>query len=231
MTTSPILCMRLSTARCIAASLNSRCLASTAASSGQQRILQTRQWLETIVIGQKLCPFAAPVRRPPQLRLRASACESNDGIVRELTEEAAALRCGIDVPTATSAETALLILDMHVGGQTLSWRNLVSLSWRLQEEALVEQGHAEHLQIVLFHPAATHSTYADADAPADAGDYTIRAPYPTVQLLREADVLRAVRSYPDAEGIPARNRVRMRADGVEACERRLRSCAGESCSP
>ena len=194
------------------------------------RLRATRRWLDRIVIGQRLCPFAPPVRAPPQLNLLVSRAENLDGIVREVAAAATALRRGIDDPTLAPAagETTLIILNEATGGHPLSWRDLVSLSWRLQEEAILEPGHGEHLQIVLFHPNATHTTYIEDGAPADAGDYSIRAPFPTVQLLREIDVLRAVQSYPGADAIPARNRVRLRAQGLAACEERLRGCGLEN---
>ena len=194
------------------------------------RLRATRRWLDRIVIGQRLCPFAPPVRAPPQLNLLVSRAENLDGIVREVAAAATALRRGIDDPTLAPAdgETTLIILNEDTGGHPLSWRDLVSLSWRLQEEAILEPGHGEHLQIVLFHPNATHTTYIEDGAPADAGDYSIRAPFPTVQLLREIDVLRAVQSYPGADAIPARNRVRLRAQGLAACEERLRGCSLEN---
>jgi hypothetical protein len=194
------------------------------------RLRATRRWLDRIVIGQRLCPFAPPVRAPPQLNLLVSRAENLDGIVREVAAAATALRRGIDDPTLAPAagETTLIILNEATGGHPLSWRDLVSLSWRLQEEAILEPGHGEHLQIVLFHPNATHTTYIEDGAPADAGDYSIRAPFPTVQLLREIDVLRAVQSYPGADAIPARNRVRLRAQGLAACEERLRGCSLEN---
>jgi len=165
-------------------------------------------------------PFAHPVREPPQLRLRASSASSEDAVVREVADDAAALRAG----SPGTAETSLLVLGTSIGGQSLSWRELTHLSWRLQEEVIVAGGHAEHLQIVCFHPQATHSMYADAGAPLDAGDYTIRSPHPIVQLLREVDVLRAVQLHPDAAGIPGRNRARLRESGLEACQQLLQSC-------
>ena len=45
-------------------------------------------------------------------------------------------------------------------------------------QAIVQEGHADHLQLVLFHPEAVHSAYTEG--PPDAADYTIRAPHPTV---------------------------------------------------
>ena len=148
---------------------------------------------------------------------------TNDvSIVRELAQEADLLRESID--SALPSKTTLLVLNEDLDGSRLAWRDLVTLSWRLQDEALVSRGHGEHLQIVLFHPEATHTTYTEHGAPTDPGDYTIRSPHPTVQLLREVDVLDAVSSYPDPAGIPGRNRSRFRRIGADVLEQRLRDC-------
>ena len=41
--------------------------------------------------------------------------------------------------------------------------------------------------------------------PDDIGNYTNRAPFPTIHLLREASVTRAVDAFPEAESIYERN--------------------------
>ncbi|CAL1134078.1 unnamed protein product [Cladocopium goreaui] len=94
----------------------------------------------------------------------------------------------------------------------LAYRALISTT------ALASSGFAELLQIVLFHPAAVHSVYAEG--PPDPADFTIRAPFPTVHLLREADVMKAVTSYPDTAQIPARNKAKLRSRGLAFCEER-----------
>jgi hypothetical protein len=202
--------------------LQTRWLCDIAGAHLDRRLRETKCWLDRVVIGERLCPFAPPVRAPPKLRLVGSAATCIDDVVAELAREADALHTAIGTPNA--AETTLLVLDKVIGNAPVSWMDLVSLSWRLQEEAIVARGHAEALQIVLFHPCATHSTYADRNAPADAGDYTIRAPHPTIQLLREVDVLRAVTAHPDAEGIPGRNRTRFREMGADQASQRLLAC-------
>ena len=201
-------------------------LASTA-TPASTRLGNTRRWLDSIVIGQKLCPFAAPVRAEPQLKLRASSASTLEDIAAELAEEAVHLQKGIDNPEADTTKTTLLVLDTTIGDTALSWRELISLSWKLQA-VLVEGEHSKHMQLVLFHPEATHNTYAEPGAPADAADYSIRAPYPVVQLLRECDILEAVEKYPDAAGIPVRNGTRLRAIGVEKCAATLKACFGSS---
>lgn len=183
------------------------------------RIAATRKWLQTVVLAERLCPFAPPVSLPPKLRLRASEATDEASLVVELSEEADILARGCEA--APAHETTLLVLPQ--GGWCARWPQLVSASWALQAEAIAARGHAGVLQIVLFHPEAVRSTYAEVEE-TDAADYALRSPYPIVQLLRESDILAAVRSYPDTEGIPARNAARLRALGEGVCRERLAAC-------
>ena len=118
--------------------------------SSCHRVQATRRWLDRIVIGQRLCPFAPPVREPPQLNLIASRAASLDEVVHEAVGAASSLRRGIDRPELAppAGETTLLILERSIGGIPLDWRGLISLSWRIQEEAIVEAGHADHMQLL-----------------------------------------------------------------------------------
>ena len=69
---------------------------------------------------------------------------------------------------------------------------------------------------------AKHDTYSEVE---DAADYTIRSPFPILHLLREVDVMKAVKSgYHDLEGLPARNKARLRLDSLEVCAARLAAC-------
>ena len=134
-------------------------------------------------------------------------------------------------------ETTLIILDTDIypslGGE---YRNLVQLSWRIQMECIVDRGHSDHLQLVLFHPLAVHDTYTERPPASDGNEeqvlgvdcanYTIRSPHPTIHLLRQVDVMRAVQSgYADLEGLPSRNKARLRRDGIEICRKRLEGCS------
>ena len=77
-------------------------------------------------------------------------------------------------------------------------------SWaRSPLPALVEQGLLSQpeldgiVQIASFHP---HYQFAGTDAD-DIGNFTNRAPYPTLHLLREDSVDRVVAAFPEAERI------------------------------
>ena len=121
------------------------------------RVLATRRWLEKIVIGQKLCPFAPPVRA--RLRLCGSDARNEDEVVAKVAKEARLLHDGIEMqtrqPGAAVTETTLVVLPSLEC--TATWQAFVRLSWRLQAEAIADAGLAHALQLVLFHPSAVHS--------------------------------------------------------------------------
>ena len=206
-------------------SLASVATSSAVATSSSSATL-TERWLERVVIGKKLCPFAPPVKA--KLRLLASVAADEEEIVAEVATEARLLHQGILTPSDKFPETTLLVLPTL--DCTATWQAFVHLSWRLQSDAIVATGLAEHLQLVLFHPAAVHSIYADMGT-EDAADFSIRSPFPTVHLLREVDMLAAVQRYPDAAGIPARNKARLRALGVQTCTELWRGLGETGDSP
>lgn len=69
------------------------------------------------------------------------------------------------------------------------------------DAALEELGLDGTLQIASFHPQFQF----DGTEPDDMGNFTNRAPYPTLHLLREDSIERAVQSIPDAAEIYERN--------------------------
>ena len=183
----------------------------------------TQKWFEHIVIGEKLCPFAPPLLQNDGQLLRIVASKSTDEkqAVEEVTTEANLL-VGTDSTQSPRPETTLLVMNAPF---VQDFRDFVRLSWTLQEEAILENNLAEQVQLVLFHPLATHQTYASTTEDANPGDYTIRSPYPTIHLLRQEDVMRAVSGgYPDLESLPARNQARLISQGLETCKSRLEQC-------
>jgi hypothetical protein len=133
---------------------------------------------------------------------------------------------GNDNKEETHHATTLVVFDHQEKDKfDRDFRSFVSLSWKLQEEAVGEE-YLERVQLVLFHPHATHQTYGEVDEEnQNPADYTIRSPYPTIHLLREQDVLEAVQgSYPNLETLPARNKARLMDQGLEICQRRLDEC-------
>jgi len=163
-------------------------------------IAATRHWIETLVVGLGLCPFARPALERDLVRLVVVDALGAVDALQRLADEATALLGGDERDA-----TALLLLPEGFGDFD-DYLDLVALA-----EALLEDlGHVGELQIASFHP-----DYRFADEPPnDAANCTNRAPYPMLQLLQEESVSRAVDRHPDPDGIPTRNMERMRALGV-----------------
>ncbi|MEN1926697.1 DUF1415 domain-containing protein [Luteimonas sp. MJ293] len=153
---------------------------------------RTRLWLERAVIGLNLCPFAKAVTVRDQVRMVVSAATTPEALLEALALELAHLR---DVP-ADDTDTTLLI-HPQVLGDFLDYNDFLDLA-----DALVEDMGLEGvLQVASFHP---DYQFSDTD-PDDITNFTNRAPYPTLHLLREDSVSRAVEAYPDPDVIVQRN--------------------------
>ncbi|CAE7859434.1 unnamed protein product [Symbiodinium necroappetens] len=168
----------------LAGGLSSSAVRGSPSSSPQLRLEATRCWLDKIVIGEKLCPFASSVQGS-KLRLVASRAQDAEAVIEEVSSEAALLVGHAAKIAGPRPETTLLVLDASLSCAA-QWQDLVRLSWRLQAEAVCQQGFQDLLQIVLFHPSAMHSIYSEGFP--DAADFTIRAPFPTVHLLRALEM-------------------------------------------
>jgi uncharacterized protein len=155
-------------------------------------IAATRRWLERAVIGLNLCPFAKAVYVKQQVRFVLSDAELAEDLLEELAEELLRLR---DTP-ADETDTTLLI-HPKVLADFLDYNDFLD-----RADALIEALELDGiLQVASFHP---DYRFADSEAD-DPGNCTNRAPYPTLHLLREASLDKAVAAYPDANVIVERN--------------------------
>ncbi len=180
----------------------------SSAPDGTDFIAETRTWLEQIVIGLNLCPFAKAVYVKDQVRFVLSDATTPEALVEELAEELVLLR---DTP-AEQIDTTLIV-HPHVLGDFLEYNDFLDNA-DAAIEALDLQGI---LQVASFHPQ-----YQFAGAAADdVSNYTNRSPYPTLHLLREDSVERAVAAFPDPDVIVERNIETLDKLGVEGWTRLL----------
>lgn len=152
----------------------------------------TRRWLETVVIGLNLCPFAAVPWRQGRIRFRVSEANSEQQLALDLAEELIALQAA----DPADCETSLLI-HPRVLGDFLDYNDFLDIADRLLEELELDGT----LQIASFHP---DYRFADS-APDDPANCTNRSPYPMLHLLREASIEAATARLPDPESIFERN--------------------------
>jgi len=188
--------------------MNDMPLIADTAPDGSDPIAETRRWLEQIVIGLNLCPFAKAVYVKDQVRFVLSDATTVEALVEELAEELVLLR---DTP-AEQIDTTLIV-HPDVLTDFLDYNDFLDNA-DAAIEALDLQGI---LQVASFHPQYQFAGVA----PDDVSNYTNRAPYPTLHLLREDSVERAVAAFPDPDVIVERNIATLDKLGVEGWTRLL----------
>ncbi|WP_424191780.1 DUF1415 domain-containing protein [Ampullimonas aquatilis] len=162
-------------------------------SASEQAIIdQTIHWLEKAVIGLNLCPFAKSVHIKKQIRYVVSPATEPEALLEQLIDEL----CLLDQAEPKMLDTTLLI-HPQVLTDFLDYNDFLDVA----DHALVKLELDGILQIASFHP-----DYQFADAgPNDISNYTNRAPYPILHLLREDSIERAVQAFPDATDIYENN--------------------------
>ncbi|UVW30262.1 DUF1415 domain-containing protein [Massilia sp. H6] len=152
----------------------------------------TRGWLERAVIGLNLCPFAKAVYIKEQVRLVVSSARTPEALLEQLMDELQHLS---DTPAADTDTT--LLIHPFVLNDFEDYNEFLDVA-----DAAVEDMHLDgELQVASFHP---DYQFADSD-PNDIANYTNRAPYPILHLLREDSIDRAVEAFPEAAEIFEKN--------------------------
>lgn len=169
-------------------------------------IAATQRWLERAVIGLNLCPFAKAVHMKRQVRFVLCEAATPAGLRALLATELQLLR-----DTPADAIDTTLVVHPHVLNAFLDYNDFLD-----EADALVaELGLEGVLQVASFHPQYRFAGSAEDDI----GNFTNRAPYPTLHLLREESVARAVAAYPDPDVIVERNLATLERLGIEGWRR------------
>ncbi len=155
-------------------------------------IARTQHWLETAVIGLNLCPFAKAVQVKGQVRIVVTDAKDAETLLVDLIEELQALYDA----NPDAIETTLLV-HPYVLEDFLDYNDFLDVA----DAAVSELGLDGEIQVASFHP---DYQFAGTDFD-EVGNYSNRAPYPTLHLLRESSVAKAVAAFPDAGQIYERN--------------------------
>ena len=152
----------------------------------------TRHWLEKAVIGLNLCPFAKAVYVKNQVRLVVSHARHADDLLEELDRE-------LDLLVVTPAEEVDTTLLIHptLFPDFLDFNDFTELA----EGVVDEHGLEGVVQLASFHPRFQF----EGTEPDDISNYSNRAPFAILHLLREESVARAVAAFPEAEAIFEQN--------------------------
>ena len=166
-----------------------------------QAIAETRAWVERAVIGLNLCPFAKAVQAKGQVRYVASDATDPDTLLAQLCDELQRLA---DTPPEETDTT--LLIHPGVLGDFGDYNDFLDVA----DAALQALGLEGVLQVASFHP---DYRFAGTDAD-DIANATNRSPYPTLHLLREASVERAVAAFPEPDAIYEANMKTLQALGA-----------------
>ena len=165
-------------------------------------IADTQRWVQRAVIGLNLCPFAKSVEVKKQVRYVVSHATRTKPLLVDLKRELLEL---IAADPAVLDTTLLVAPDGF--SDFLEFNELLDRADKL----LVELDLDGVLQIASLHP---QYQFADTE-PDDITNFTNRAPYPTLHLLREESVDRAVAAFPKAEAIYETNMQTMQELGLQ----------------
>ncbi|MDT8409827.1 MAG: DUF1415 domain-containing protein [Wenzhouxiangellaceae bacterium] len=159
----------------------------------EQQVQQdTWRWLERVVLGLQLCPFARQPWESGRIRIQVSPAESITALAEDLHAELLRL----DQAAPMELETTLLV-HPAVLADFLDFNDFLEIA----DEMVAALELEGVVQIASFHPQ-----YRFADTSADdPANCTNRTPYPTLHLLREASVERAVATMGAPEEIYQRN--------------------------
>ncbi len=164
-------------------------------------------WLQDMVVGLNLCPFAAAPLRAGRVRMTVCDAEQADAIYQAFLSE---LDAFLQLPPE-QAETGLFILSRGLGDFD-DYLDMLAIL----EDALGQAGLEGVIQLASFHP---DYVFADSDD-TDPANYSNRSPYPIFHLIREQQLEAALAGYPDPEAIPKRNIARLRQLGLAELQRR-----------
>jgi hypothetical protein len=176
---------------------------------------ETLAWVRRAVVGLNLCPFAkAPFVKG---QIRFVVCETDDP--RTLLDALCAEMNTLAQADPAQVETTLLI-HPNVLVEFDAFNDFLDAA----EAALDDLGLEGVLQIASFHP---RYRFAGTEAD-DLSNATNRSPYPTLHLLREASIERAVDSLPETEAIYENNIATLEALGAEGWSALQAQCRADA---
>jgi uncharacterized protein len=186
--------------------------AEDAQKESKQIIADTVLWLEQAVIGLTLCPFAKAEHVSGRISYQVSLSQSPEELLAELK-----LACHYLLAQAPEKTETQLLIHPHCLTDFLDFNDFLGEA----DAMLADEGLEGLLQVASFHP-----DYQFAGTAPDAMEnYSNRSPYPTLHILREDSVARAVAAFPDAERIYERNIETLEALGLERYQALLKGKA------
>lgn len=167
------------------------------------------KWIENAVIGLNLCPFAKREWVANKVRIKVSESSCSSELIEDLINEMSVL------DENEAIETTLLV-HPNVLDDFLDYNDFLGVA----DQIITELGYSSVYQLASFHP---NYQFAGTSS-VDVENYTNRAPYPILHLLREESLEKAIQSHPNTHRIPDDNIRRMNELGLEHMIQLLKEC-------
>ncbi|HHP0479969.1 TPA: DUF1415 domain-containing protein [Vibrio campbellii] len=159
---------------------------------------QVNKWLNDVVIGLNLCPFAAKPQRNKQIKIFVSEASQEEALLEDILLQLIEL----SNTEPEKLETTLVVVPNMLQD---FWDYNFFIDW---VEGLIKQQDWEGIfQVATFHP---DYCFGGAE-PEDDENLTNRSPYPVFHLIREESMEKVLKHYPDPESIPDTNIARVSA--------------------
>ncbi|MCG6467727.1 DUF1415 domain-containing protein [Vibrio parahaemolyticus] len=159
---------------------------------------QVDQWLNDVVIGLNLCPFAAKPQRNKQIKIFVSEATQEEALLEDILLQLIEL----STTEPEKLETTLVVVPNMLQD---FWDYNFCIDW---VEGLIKQQDWEGIfQVATFHPDYCFG----GAAPEDDENLTNRSPYPIFHLIREESMEKVLKHYPDPDSIPDTNIARVSA--------------------
>ncbi|WP_434777988.1 DUF1415 domain-containing protein [Neisseria sp. Ec49-e6-T10] len=161
-------------------------------SSDEIILAHTRTWLEKAIIGLNLCPFAKAVYAKNQVKLIVSHARHLDGFLEDLDRELLFLANCPPEETDTS-----LLIHPRLFEDFLLFNDMMELA----DQAIIDNQLEGVIQLAPFHPEFQF----EGTNVEDISNYTNRSPYPTLHLIRESSIDKALTTMLNPDSIFERN--------------------------
>jgi hypothetical protein len=175
-------------------------------------IQQTKNWVEDIVIGLDLCPFASLPFHNDTIEYSVNTGNSTEQHLHQLAD----CFTRLDANSA-EIETSLLIYP-EAYQQFDNYLDFLDIANHLLEDL----NYTGTYQIASFHPDYRF----DGSTENDASNFSNRSPYPMLHLIREISLEKALASYSashrNIEQIPENNIKKLQAIGYEEMQAKLK---------
>ena len=165
-------------------------------------IESTKLWINKMVIGLGLCPFASKVVTQKEIHFSKTKATDFKSLSALLNLNAEHI-----LNDENKESTAIIVIEKGLE----SFLDYLDLIHQL-EDYLEDVKLNEDIQIASFHPqyqfAETKTT--------DITNYTNRSPYPLIHLLKCEDVTAAIESHPDIHSVPTDNIKKLKSMSLDS---------------